>query len=308
MMRTFKHALALLQSQQKGQTLSQKINYLRENPEAVVFTPLFYKLPAKVHYLVIRWYEHDSRLDLQNISRYLPRRNKRLLSCLSTCAHNMKYAIYYRYVHIKHRHLRHMTFRGIQSFIEISGLTPAARDNFLIGWASRNGREKLVRYLLKHPQVDPCGGDNYAIKAACKHDFWGIVHLLLKDGRVDPAPWYESNEPPYQDRRGWTDLVHILLQDGHPKPAKCNFNNVLTDAIQMRDLEIVHLIVQDPRFSLLLSKHMVDILGQLGLIQCIRCIRFSQWGQWGLRETLDMLLILVGFAVFTVVWSSNNCI
>lgn len=78
--------------------------------------------------------------------------------------------------------------------------------------ACTNGNIKVIRFLLKHPKVNPAVDNNYPIGCACINGETDIAKILLADSRVDPSA--NNNEALFVAyKANHIDIMRILLAD-----------------------------------------------------------------------------------------------
>ena len=109
---------------------------------------------------------------------------------------------------------------------------------------------ELVRFLLKHPDIDPSHRDNYCILTVFMNgcsitEYFDTIKLLLADPRVNPA--VRRNRPiEYACGFGHTGLVQLLLANPRVNPAD-NHNRAIIVACSNNRLETIQLMLADHR-------------------------------------------------------------
>jgi ankyrin repeat protein len=124
---------------------------------------------------------------------------------------------------------------------------PAARNDWAIRHASRNGHSGIVKLLLADERVDPAADANYAIQIACKNGHVVVVDLLLADQRVDPAA---NIDYPIRcgSQNGHLEVVKKLLADKRVDPAARD-DWAFRQAAQNQHSEVVELLLADERVN-----------------------------------------------------------
>jgi ankyrin repeat protein len=117
-------------------------------------------------------------------------------------------------------------------------VNPSDDDNNSIVCASMNGHIHVVEELLKDPRVDPGYDGNWALRKSIKKGNVMMVNLLLNDKRI--VPDIETMKDVIEN-----DCVEVMRE--MLKNKKVNLKGVLQLAVIKERLEIIKLLLDDPR-------------------------------------------------------------
>lgn len=115
--------------------------------------------------------------------------------------------------------------------------------------ASREGYLGVVNRLLQDPRVDPSYDGNLSIIEALNYGHLDVVKRLLLDKRINPnevTSWIKQNILVKAVEKGYVDIVELILQNPKTAPS-INNNAALVAAINNKDLEIINILLADPR-------------------------------------------------------------
>jgi len=168
--------------------------------------------------------------------------------------------------------ISHNDIKGLKILLNNPKINPADANNYAIRYAAENGQTEIVKLLLSDDRVDPSADDNEAIRYAAKNGHTEIVKILLQDDRVNPSS-RDNYAIRHAARNGHSEIVKILLKifgvtpiaynneaiissvnRGHNEVVKILLNDIRIDPIfvielaaQFNNIEIVKLLLQDPR-------------------------------------------------------------
>ena len=133
------------------------------------------------------------------------------------------------------------------------------KKNVLFFYTIEHGHDKVVKFLLADPRVDPSVEDNWPIRMASYNGNFTTVKLLLSDPRVDPS--VNNNDAIcVASCNGKFNVVEILLKDPRVDPSTRN-NYPFHMASIKGNKDIVNLLKCDSRVDQLITRSKNIIVG-----------------------------------------------
>jgi len=143
----------------------------------------------------------------------------------------------------------HNKIRMLRLYLERSNYTQQELDVALNASAPR-GRVEVVKLLLENG-ADPTFENNNTLIRTVKRGHSKVLSLLLKDKRVDPSV---NNSKVLQMSKSAANLI-LLLKDGRVDPT-VDDNNILLHAATRGYVEVVRLLLADPRVDPMVGKYL----------------------------------------------------
>lgn len=140
------------------------------------------------------------------------------------------------------------TLAIVQILLADSRVNPSDQENLAIRMASYKGYTEIVKCLLKDPRVNPSDQNNSALQGACEYGRTEIVRRLLEDPRVKASEiFYDSLYIACTMK--YLEIAHLLLANKHFDPS-IKDNCFIKDAAKHGNIELVQLLIKDPRINL----------------------------------------------------------
>lgn len=145
----------------------------------------------------------------------------------------------------------------VNRLLEDERVDPSANNNRALFNAVGSNNAPVLERLLKDSRVDPTVNHNELLRHAVYFGYGGILDLLLKDSRVDPLYHKEDQTPLLEMAFYHNQAVSArrLLSDPRIDPT-VNNNTPIREAAISGNLEIVNLLLSDPRVNPFQPNHL----------------------------------------------------